>query len=305
MTTHAQTSTGHVSADRGVTGDAVGRLGFSLIRHPTGEDVGVASQQSATSINTAHTVDTNATAVSATSSSQDLDLTPPTSSDGLSSQSQSFHSQSSRSQPYSQSLSQPRSSPSHPHAQVGPMETGDTEMEDVSRIGGQKRTASGTVKQGSASSRVTSPVAVNAPGHSRHTSLDSTSSKISELSTQLRARLSYALVKVQHGWEAHSLGEVESIASNQSSPTSMASLLHHGATQSRPSPSPRSSLVTPTSPGAGGAGREGASREAGRTYESFWRDHGTNTVTKLLQAQRGTSLQPAPSSSTYASTQGE
>src|SRR5690606_11396692 len=41
----------------------------------------------------------------------------------------------------------------------------------------------------------------------------------------LRARLTYALVKVQNGWQSHSLSEVENICSNQASPITLKSPL--------------------------------------------------------------------------------
>ncbi|KAI9867085.1 MAG: hypothetical protein M1830_005866, partial [Pleopsidium flavum] len=90
---------------------------------------------------------------------------------------------------------------------------------------GQKRTASGAVKQAS-TSLPASPVEVVGRSHSRNTSMNSSGSQIGELSSQLRTRLSYAMVKVQNGWQDHSLDEVESLASQQASPISNPSVLH-------------------------------------------------------------------------------
>ncbi|KAF2472894.1 uncharacterized protein BDR25DRAFT_283481 [Lindgomyces ingoldianus] len=81
-----------------------------------------------------------------------------------------------------------------------------------------KRTASGTVK--SAGLTVDSSVAV-ASGHRRTISVESNSNpRIGELSAQLRTRLSYAMVKVQNGWEKQSLEELEELPSQRGSPNS-------------------------------------------------------------------------------------
>ncbi|KAJ2898619.1 hypothetical protein MKZ38_003784 [Zalerion maritima] len=75
-------------------------------------------------------------------------------------------------------------------------------------------------------------------GHSRNTSTVSmastASSKLGELSSELKTRLSYAMVKVNHGWQARSIDEVENLASQAVSPTSTNSTLHgrHGSSAS-------------------------------------------------------------------------
>ncbi|PHH56126.1 hypothetical protein CFIMG_003463RAa [Ceratocystis fimbriata CBS 114723] len=83
----------------------------------------------------------------------------------------------------------------------------------------RKRTADGVVKHD-----VSLPKRL---GHSRNTSAVSASSasgsKIGELSAELRTRLSYAMVKVSHGWQFHSIDEVESLASKAVSPSSSSS----------------------------------------------------------------------------------
>ncbi|KAM4066219.1 whi5 like domain-containing protein [Hirsutella rhossiliensis] len=89
--------------------------------------------------------------------------------------------------------------------------------------GSRKRMADGAVKTRDGS---VSPV----KGHSRTTSAISmastTGSNIGELSAELKTLLSYAMVKVNHGWQSRSLDEVESLASQAVSPTSSAYTVH-------------------------------------------------------------------------------
>ncbi|KAK0390170.1 hypothetical protein NLU13_3742 [Sarocladium strictum] len=95
--------------------------------------------------------------------------------------------------------------------------------------GASKRTADGEVKQARGSM---SPV----KGHSRNTSTMSavstvsmastTASTIGDLSSDLKTRLSYAMLKVQNGWQSNSLDEVESMASQAASPTSSNSTIN-------------------------------------------------------------------------------
>ncbi|KFH43155.1 hypothetical protein ACRE_060960 [Hapsidospora chrysogenum ATCC 11550] len=102
------------------------------------------------------------------------------------------------------------------------METDGSDMAADSR----KRMADGEVK---------SP----GKGHSRTTStlsMASTTSTIGDLSHELRTRLSYAMVKVNNGWQAHSLDEVESLASQAVSPTSSTSTTVHRRSGSSASP---------------------------------------------------------------------
>ncbi|KAI8959903.1 hypothetical protein F5Y11DRAFT_350031 [Daldinia sp. FL1419] len=137
--------------------------------------------------------------------------------------------------------------------------------------GGQsrKRMADGVVKHARNSSSV-SPVR---PGHSRNTStvsIASTSSRIGELSAELRTKLSYAMVKVNNGWQGRSIDEVESLASQVASPTSSTSTLHgrHGASASprvtaAPMRQRASSMITsPTTQHI----------SQGRPYEPLWRE---------------------------------
>ncbi|SPO01522.1 uncharacterized protein DNG_04195 [Cephalotrichum gorgonifer] len=66
--------------------------------------------------------------------------------------------------------------------------------------------------------------------HSRSTSTVSMAStsggRMGEvLTSELKTRLSYAMVKVNHGWQGHSIDEVESLASQAASPTSSSSTI--------------------------------------------------------------------------------
>lgn len=118
-----------------------------------------------------------------------------------------------------------------------------TTMADGNDVGAsRKRMADGEVK---------SP----GKGHSRNTSTVSMASNAStigevwnlfgwarlqtnnfKLSSELRTRLSYAMVKVNHGWQGHSLQEVESLASHAVSPTSSNSTAVHRRSNSSASP---------------------------------------------------------------------
>ncbi|KAG6067081.1 hypothetical protein E4U16_000131 [Claviceps sp. LM84 group G4] len=111
----------------------------------------------------------------------------------------------------------------------------------------RKRTIDGEVKEyrnGSLSpvkghARTTSGVSVDSAAASTITS----ASTISDLSAELKTRLSYAMVKVNHGWQTRSLDEVETLASQGAftSPTSSASTVRHGRKGSSSS-SPRAPL---------------------------------------------------------------
>ncbi|KAF1924896.1 uncharacterized protein M421DRAFT_103457 [Didymella exigua CBS 183.55] len=82
---------------------------------------------------------------------------------------------------------------------------------------GFKRSADGLMK-GDRSS--TSPTERNS-AHKRNKSMDTHSNtRIGELSAQLKTRLSYAMVKVQNGWEKQSLEELEEVHSQRGSPNS-------------------------------------------------------------------------------------
>lgn len=88
-----------------------------------------------------------------------------------------------------------------------------------SEIQAPKRTASGAVKR--SSQHQSSPHATSPYSHSRHTSTASRSSHISDMSNDLCARLSYAMFKVQNGFQSHSLDQIEAMALQKTtSPTS-------------------------------------------------------------------------------------
>ncbi|RAL61089.1 hypothetical protein DID88_010430 [Monilinia fructigena] len=93
----------------------------------------------------------------------------------------------------------------------------------------QKRTAEGHVKTKSSTSP--SPKgATSVREYVRNASTVSNTSSVTgrfgELSSELRTRLSYAMVKVNNGWESKSINEVETIASQAGSPTSSNSTLN-------------------------------------------------------------------------------
>ncbi|RSM09979.1 hypothetical protein CDV31_007385 [Fusarium ambrosium] len=94
---------------------------------------------------------------------------------------------------------------------------------DTEAWSSRKRMADGEVKSRTDSQ---SPV----KGHSRNPSAVSRTSAtggyIGELSAELKTRLSYAMIKVNHGWQANSLEEVETLASHAASPTSSTSTVH-------------------------------------------------------------------------------
>ncbi|KAF1836473.1 hypothetical protein BDW02DRAFT_238292 [Decorospora gaudefroyi] len=83
---------------------------------------------------------------------------------------------------------------------------------------GFKRTADGSVKGiGLVIESPSGPISA----HKRNKSMDTHSgTRIGELSAQLKTRLSYAMVKVQNGWEKQSLDELEEVQSQRGSPNS-------------------------------------------------------------------------------------
>ncbi|KAI9789410.1 MAG: hypothetical protein M1816_006070 [Peltula sp. TS41687] len=87
-------------------------------------------------------------------------------------------------------------------------------------IAGLKRTASGTIKATDASPTKSLTHAATTDG-SKTTVTEASGQNINDLTTQLQTRLSYAMLKVQRGWESHSLDEVEALTSQQASPTSL------------------------------------------------------------------------------------
>ncbi|KAL7794431.1 hypothetical protein V8C37DRAFT_69319 [Trichoderma ceciliae] len=101
----------------------------------------------------------------------------------------------------------------------------------------RKRMADGEVKAGMSSM---SPVKARGRGHGHGRSLStvsvtSTGSTIGELSAELKTRLSYAMVKVNFGWQGHSIEEVESMAASQAvSPISGSSTIRRHSSSASP-----------------------------------------------------------------------
>ncbi|KAJ8104828.1 hypothetical protein ONZ43_g7671 [Nemania bipapillata] len=166
---------------------------------------------------------------------------------------------------------------------------------DLNGAQSRKRMADGIVKHTRHHSS-TSPVRM---GHSRNTSTVSvastTSSRIGELSAELKAKLSYAMVKVNNGWQSHSIDEVESLASQAASPTSSTSTLHgrHGS-----SASPRISLAgfrQAASNPSSMATSPVVQQPQTRTYDAFWRESVSKiTSTTSPISQVPTLAPPAP-----------
>ncbi|OCL05861.1 hypothetical protein AOQ84DRAFT_344143 [Glonium stellatum] len=163
------------------------------------------------------------------STAADTEFTSPTSSNGPSSQSKVFNS----SQPIPPTPNQTRRQHSRPAAPVvdtdlrngsgngsGGTATSPMSVDTPLLTQGSKRTASGTVKT-TMSGILDSPMRAPPSRHSRNTSIDSNMSRIGEvcwLSAQLKTRLSYAMVKVQNGWERHTIEELEELPSQRGSP---------------------------------------------------------------------------------------
>lgn len=169
-------------------------------------------------------------------------------------------------------------------------------------IAGQKRTVDGLVRRISGSSRSSdesSDKTANASertsttstgyigvseykrrGHSRNPSAVSIASSAMsprELTSELRTRLSYAMVKVQKGWESLPICEVETLASKSASPASETMNGRRGSALT----SPRSAIGRGHSMDGlrdpvvvsdyNGQQMNGNANGNGRTYESFWR----------------------------------
>ncbi|KAK1485165.1 hypothetical protein CTAM01_12653 [Colletotrichum tamarilloi] len=144
----------------------------------------------------------------------------------------------------------------------------DKLAEDNVMATARKRMADGALKEN------TSPVRM---GHSRNTSTVSmastTASSIGDWSSDLKTRLSYAMLKVNHGWQSHSIDEVESMASQAASPTSSHSTLH-GRQELSASPRANMARYQPVS-----AATTASSGPSPATYESFWKEGQRSTHT--------------------------
>ncbi|KAL9598752.1 MAG: hypothetical protein Q9219_004310 [cf. Caloplaca sp. 3 TL-2023] len=85
-----------------------------------------------------------------------------------------------------------------------------------------KRTANGQTKVAAKHHKEGSEGVIQY-GHSMTTGSASKGNQVSELSHELRTRLSYALFKVQRGWQSHSLNELEAMAIHKTNPSATAS----------------------------------------------------------------------------------
>ena len=140
-----------------------------------------------------------------------------------------------------------------------------------------------------------------------------------QLSRQLRTRLSYAMIKVQNGWQGRTLGELEKI-SQPGSPISVTSELQRslGSPQSSiqledgelikssgpPFSTPEVPHVAPyvqrggsehnrISPQMSDQINGAPTAHGGRTYESFWREHSMVSASRQAQAQHPASRPPS------------
>ncbi|KAH8913049.1 hypothetical protein BR93DRAFT_872499 [Coniochaeta sp. PMI_546] len=160
----------------------------------------------------------------------------------------------------------------------------------------RKRMADGMVKSASEGSTA-SPVPRG--GHSRNTSTVSvastTGSRIGELSAELRTRLSYAMVKVNNGWQSHTIDQVETLASRAGSPTSSNSTIHfrQGASAS-PQLSSSSHRGSNNATPATGLQHQFTSRLSDPT-NSAWRDsrsHALSNASSSAPSKQPLSLAP-------------
>lgn len=179
----------------------------------------------------------------------------------------------------------------------------------VATNAGQKRTIDGYVRRSSGSSSSESPALGYKGRHSRNTSaVSAASSAMSprELTSELRTRLSYAMVKVNKGWESLPIYEVESLASQNGSPTSSSSTINGH----------QNVLASPRAAIASRQGLSGAPLQSGpistiplerqesgsftdgqpssRTYASFWREQSQRQIVSLSSPSSSQiSLQPS------------
>ncbi|KAI1814406.1 hypothetical protein GGS20DRAFT_415677 [Poronia punctata] len=166
---------------------------------------------------------------------------------------------------------------------------------DIHSAQSRKRMADGYVKHTRHHSSA-SPVRM---GHSRNTSnisvASTTGSRISELSAELKAKLSYAMVKVNNGWQSHTIDEVESLASQAVSPASSTSTLHgrHGSSASPRLSVPgfRQALSNPSSMATSPTVHHPQGPH-GRIHEAFWRDNMTKMPNATSPASQVPSLAP-------------
>ncbi|KAK3947468.1 hypothetical protein QBC32DRAFT_224096 [Pseudoneurospora amorphoporcata] len=149
----------------------------------------------------------------ATSSTNDADLvfTPPSSEGGRSPSKPNSHDSSQDSQ----------------LLQLSQIAAAQERIPENGNALSRKRMADGMVKP---TYQRPSPSPAGTASHTRNTSAVSmastATSRLGELSAELKTRLSYAMVKVNNGWQSHSIDQVESLASRAASPTSSNSTVH-------------------------------------------------------------------------------
>ncbi|KFX95012.1 hypothetical protein O988_06031 [Pseudogymnoascus sp. VKM F-3808] len=182
------------------------------------------------------------------------------------------------------------SSQSHDQAH-GVTRGNEVQPQTVATNAGQKRTIEGYVRRSSGSSSSDSPVLNHKGRHTRNASaVSAVSSAMSprELTSELRTRLSYAMVKVNKGWESLPIYEVESLASQSGSPTPSNSTINgrrntiasprttiatlQGLSGSSPKPHP--TVAAPS----GSQDSTSDGQPSSRTYESFWREQSQRQI---------------------------
>lgn len=208
---------------------------------------------------------------------------------------------------------------SQSHDQVhGATRVNEMPLLAVATNAGQKRTIDGYVRRSSGSSSSDSPVLKGR--HTRNASaVSAVSSAMSprELTSELRTRLSYAMVKVNKGWESLPIYEVESLASQSGSPTPSNSTING---RRNTIASPRATIASlqglsaaspkphPTTAAPAGS-QESASdgQPSSRTYESFWREQSQRQIglsaSLSSPSSSQVSLQPSAELSSASRTQ--
>ncbi|KAF2837266.1 hypothetical protein M501DRAFT_995838 [Patellaria atrata CBS 101060] len=176
---------------------------------------------------------------------------------------------------------------------------------------GSKRTASGAIKS---SVLNPFPTALSAPRHSRIGSTEMGPNRIVELSAQLKARLSYAMIKVQNGWERRSIEDLEEMSSRRASPALDSSLASPAVSTfdraRRPSGLSESSDRLLRSPGSQGSPVRARFAHSNYSppstssalskpvlqpnYASFWADQSSSEPSNLSTSVPTGGLAPAP-----------
>ncbi|TKX27296.1 hypothetical protein C1H76_0420 [Elsinoe australis] len=176
----------------------------SYPHNPTGSQESLGSYSSGTAV---------ATSSTASQATADTDLTVPTSPqlkmpDASSQQTHATQSLQQSSTQIHNRLHTPENqidaSARRPSAQTSPMSI-------ATPATGHKRMASGEVKSLDANT-YRSPAYASRAGLTRTGSVGSVGSKASEVAGTLKERLTYAMTKVQHGWEHHNIDQVERLA---------------------------------------------------------------------------------------------